>query len=206
MSTLPRSWQTKLREEQPDPSKWNKELTVLMDSSIEARPLHMPTNSDVRLKDSSMVIYRVRRKNGTNGDQTRYMELRAAGYTPVTIDDLENPQDLTAHISADKTEITEGVDLVWMKAKKEIHYGAMKFHNQRALQMTSPERIKAQDSVMRSVPLSPEDRAALYESRSYIPGNEEMEKLESRASQNNSIKKGSPQWNTIAEEAGKKGK
>ena len=144
-----------------------------------------------------MVIYRVRRKNGPNPDSTRYMELRAAGYTPVTIDDLENPQDLTAHVSADKTEITEGIDLIWMKVKKEVHYGAMKFHMKRALDMTNPKRGTSQESIMRSVPFSGGEREALQASGTRVLGEEEAR-----------ARRGDPNWGEIVpdSEAKKRGK
>lgn len=207
MSSLPPTWQQRLREEQPDPSKWNKELTVLMDTSIEARPLTLPTSSKIRLKDTNYVIYRVRRKNGEGGDKTRYMELRAAGYSNVTLDDIENPEDLTAHVSADKTEITEGIDLVWMKAKKEIHYGAMKFHMERALQMTTPRRGTAAESIMRSVPLAVGERDALAASRTTVISEGQVNEYEARANDNNSVRKGTPQWEAIVNEGKeKKGK
>jgi hypothetical protein len=188
--SIPASWQQRLREEQPDPSKWNKELQVLFDDSIEARPLNLPSSSKVKLKDSSYVIYRVRRKNGPNPDSTRFMELRAAGYEPVTLDDLENPEDLTAHVNADETEITEGVDLVWMKAKKEIHYGAMKAHQLKSLAMTSPQRGTAQESIMRSVPLSPGDQQALGATRTRAVSEEDA---------GNSTRSGVPNFKAIAQ-------
>lgn len=207
MSVLPPSWQQKLREEQPDPSKHDNELAILLDASIEARPLHLPSNSKVKLKDSSYIIYKVRRKIGPDPDVTRYLELKMAGYSNVTLEDIENPKELTAHINVDKTEITEGQDLIWMKAKKEIHYGAMKFHQQRALQMTSPRKGTAQESLMRSTPLGTSERQALDASHTHVPGADEASRYESRASANNSVQRGTPQWEEIANEAkGKKEK
>jgi hypothetical protein len=178
--SLPPSWKQRLREEQPDPTKWNRELVVLMDNSIEARPLHLPSSSKVKLKDSSYVIYRVRRKQGPGGDQTRYMELKAAGYSNVTLDDIENPEDLTAHVNADQTEITEGIDLVWMKAKKEIHYGSMKANLVSSLNHTNPPRGNAQEFLMRSTPLSSDERGALASTHTRVMSESEIASKEKK--------------------------
>jgi hypothetical protein len=146
---LPESWERNLRETQPSRATWSEELKVLLDSSIEARPLQLPGVGQVNIKNTEYAYYWARLKRGNTPDTTRYMQLKAAGYTNATTDDVD-PMVNSVNASADGQEITCGIDLILMKALKKVHYGALKFHHERALQMTNPRSDVAKDRIMRS--------------------------------------------------------
>jgi hypothetical protein len=202
MSILPNTLKRKLLEEQPHPEKWSRELEVLLDPKIEARPLSLPGIGQIKPKTSEYVFYWVRRKRGNSPDTTRYMQMRAAGYTNATLDDVD-PQVSAVTTSEDGTEITCGVDLVLMKAKPEIHYGAMKLHWQKAIDMTNPRGRSQEDALMRSQALNDNDRVALNGTRSNMPSESEQDTLMARANEDNSVRRGTPKWDKIAKDAKK---
>jgi hypothetical protein len=202
MSTLPDSLRRKVAEEQPYSQTWTRELEVLLDPKIEARPLTLPGIGLCKLKDSNFVAYLVRRKKGNNPDYTRYNEMRANGYSNVTPDECEQIAP-SMNVADDNTEITIGVDLVLMKAPKAIHYGALKFHQQRAIDMTNPRKRDAQDALMRS--MNYDEQNVLNSTRTRMTSEAEQDEAAGRAGEDNSVRRGSPKWNQIAKDAREKG-
>lgn len=186
---LPKSMLNNLRESQPDRRTWTRQLEVLLNPQFEARPLNLPGDGAFESKhgslkdgcDGTYVYYWARRGRGDRADTTRYMQLKAAGFTNATLEDIT---PLTATVNADGTEVTCGIDAVLMKVKPEIFYGARKFHEQRAINMTSPRTLEGRDMMMKSSDSA--DRRAMQETNSHFLNDTELE--------NNAT----PEWKNIA--------
>lgn len=201
MPSLPPSLNQKLREEQPDRRTWGPELTYLLDSSIEARPLQLPGIGQIRPKNTEYAYYWVRLKRGNNPDHTRYMQMKAAGYSNATLEDVD-PMANSVNASSDGGEITCGVDLILMKAHPSVHYGALKFHQQRAINMTNPRSREANEVMMRSGNFSEQEKSALRATNT-----ENVDDFEGRradANSENALEVGSPKWKEIAKQKGTK--
>jgi hypothetical protein len=184
-----------------NPSHWPKELAILFDDTIQARPLNLPGVGQVEIKNKEFCYRWVRRPMGPNPDLTRYMQLKTAGFRNATIEDV-NP--LVSSVNADSTEITCGQDLILMKAPPEIYYGAIKAHQQRAMNMTNPRSEEGRRRMMGSMNYG--DRAALDATRTFMPQGEELDTMESKANPGNSVRQGSPEWQAIVDSSEKKGK
>jgi hypothetical protein len=199
--SLPPSLTQKLREEQPDRRNWNQELEYLVESSFEARPLQLPGIGQIRPKNTEVAYYWVRLKRGDNPDYTRYLQMKAAGYRNATLEDVD-PLLNAVKPNADGTEITCGVDLILMCAHPSIHYGALKFHQEKAISMTNPRGRTAQDAMMRSGNFNQDDQNALRASNTRSADTQ----VESRADANseNALQVGSPKWKEIAKDKGGK--
>jgi hypothetical protein len=197
---LPDAVLKRVGEEQPLPQNRTKELNYLLDASFVARPLSIPGIGQIGIKNTEYSYYWVRLKRGNNPDMTRYMQMKAAGYENATIDDVDPKVN---SVAADKNEVTCGVDLILMKAKPEVHYGALKFHQMRAIEMTNPRSTESVTRMMRSLDF--DSQASLQESRTYIPGASEVSERESRATPETAVRQGTPQWKEIAEATQKKG-
>src|SRR5208282_676119 len=147
--SLPPSMRQKLIEEQPNSGAWSSDLKTLLDPKIEARPLQLPNVGQIGIKNTDYDYYWARLKRGAAPDHTRYLQLKAAGYTKATREDVD-PLVNSVTVSDDGEEITCGIDLILMKAHPNVHRGAMKFHQERALNMTNPKGREAQEAMMRS--------------------------------------------------------
>jgi hypothetical protein len=156
--SLPPSMRQKLIEEQPNSGNWSPDLKTLLDPKIEARPLQLPNVGQIGIKNTEYDYYWARLRRGANPDVTRYLQLKAAGYTKATREDVD-PLVNSVNVSDDGEEITCGIDLILMKAHPSVHRGAMKFHQERALNMTNPKGREAQEAMMRSGSYSQDDRA-----------------------------------------------
>lgn len=197
MGTLPKSFADKLREEQPHRQSWTPELKALLDPNIEARILALPMKGTFEFKNNEFAYYLCRLKRGNNPDYTRYMALRQAGYQNATLEDVTPIAD---HVEAGDNEIRVGVDLILLKVKPEIHYGLMKGHLARAINMTSPRNPEGLRAIMTSPQFNQNDATALAGSRSYVPSVPEMDQIEGKATPDNSVKAGTPQWEKIVKE------
>ena len=142
LTQIPDSVREKLNENyQGGPSTWPKELAVLFDDTIEARPLNLPGIGQIKIKNTEVCYHWVRRPMGPNPDLTRYMQLKTAGFRNATMEDVDA---LVNSVNVDETEITCGQDLILMKASPAIYYGAIKAHAKRAMDMTNPRSQVAQ--------------------------------------------------------------
>ena len=197
---LPASWQTKLHEEQPARKNWTPELEALLDPNIEARVLSLPMKGAFEFKNKEYAYYLVRLKRGNNPDYSRYMSLKSAGYSNATLEDVT---PLADYVEPGDNEIRVGMDLILMKAKPEVHYGYMKGHAQRAINMTSPRNPDGMRAMMTSANFNQGDAQALAASRSYVPSVEEIGQMETKANPGNSSSL--PNWQKIASEAQPKG-
>jgi hypothetical protein len=184
---------------QGGPSTWPKELAILFDDTIEARPLNLPGIGQIKIKNTEMCYHWVRRPMGPNPDLTRYMQLKTAGFRNATLEDVDA---LVSSVNADETEITCGQDLILMKAPPELYYGAIKAHAKRAMDMTNPRSSVAQ-AQMRSANYG--DQATLNATRTELLDDTRMADFESRANAGNAVKQGDPQWDAILEGSKKKG-
>ena len=201
LSTIPDSVRDQIAESHGNnPQHWPKELAILFDDTIQARPLNLPGVGQVEIKNKEFCYHWVRRPMGPNPDLTRYMQLKTAGFRNATLDDV-NP--LVASVNADSTEITCGQDLILMKAPPAIYYGAIKSHQQRAINMTNP-RSDTYREQMKTANYG--DRKTLDATRTTMVNGGELEEMESKANSGNSVRQGSPEWTAIAEAAEKKGK
>jgi hypothetical protein len=183
-----------------NPRSWPKELAILFDDTIQARPLNLPGVGQVEIKNKEFCYHWVRRPMGPNPDLTRYMQLKTAGFRNATLEDV-NP--LVSSVNADETEITCGQDLILMKAPPEIYYGAIKAHQQRAINMTNPRSEEGRRRMMGSMNYG--DQAALSATRTTMPVGDALDTMESKANPGNSVRQGTPKWNAIVEGTTKKG-
>jgi hypothetical protein len=204
VATLPSHITQKLREDQPNRATWSDDLVALTDPKIEARPLQLPQVGQICPKNREYDYYWVRLKRGSNPDHTRFNQLRAAGYTKATIDDVD-PLVNSVTASADGQEITCGIDLILMKAHPQVHRGALKYHFQRAIGMTNPRGKEANDAIMKSGAYSSQDDAALRASNtSAITTDAELDARRADPGAENALQVGSPKWDKIANEAKQK--
>src|ERR1700678_4060566 len=120
-ASMPSSIQEQVRENYPR-GQWPKELAILFDDSIEARPLNLPGVGQLQFKNTEVCYHWVRRPMGPNPDLTRYMQLKTAGFRNATLDDVD---PLVNSVNADGTEVTCGQDLILMCASPAIYYGAI---------------------------------------------------------------------------------
>jgi hypothetical protein len=196
---VPASVLNRIAAEREFPLEPTTELNYLLDKSFEARPLTIPGVGQIGIKDTKYAYHWVRLKRGNNPDETRYMQMKAAGYSNATIQDVD---PLVNSVRADCDEVRCGVDLILMKASPSVHYGALKFHQLRALEMTNPRSDESTNRLMKSMDF--ESAKAMSDTRTYIPSAAEVSDRQTRAP-GNSITEGSPAWNEIAKEASKKG-
>lgn len=183
-----------------NPSHWPKELAILFDDTIEARPLNLPGVGQIKIKNTEMCYHWVRRPMGPNPDLTRYMQLKTAGFRNATLEDID---PLVNSVNADATEVTCGQDLILMKAPPAIYYGAIKAHQQRAINMTSPRTPEGRERMMKS--MSYGDQAALNATRTSVVAQGDLDEWAAKATPENSIRQGSPEWEAIVEGTKKKG-
>src|SRR5580698_7587878 len=108
MNILPKSWRDKVATEQPNRSAWSEEMAALLDPKIEARPLQMPGIMQIRPKDSTVAFHWVRLKRGNSPDSTRYLEMKAAGYTDATLEDCD-PLVNAVNVTDEGTKIFCGI-------------------------------------------------------------------------------------------------
>lgn len=201
MSSISSSVQDQLKESYPGGRRtWPRELAILFDDSIEARPLNLPGIGQIEKLNTEVVYHWVRRPMGPNPDLTRYMQLKTAGFRNATLQDVK---PLVNSVNADETEITCGQDLILMCAPPEIYYGAIKAHAKRALAMTNPRSSVAQEQMKSS---NFGDRAVLDATRSTLLDETEQVEYQSRAGEGNSVRERSPQWDKIVEGSKKGGK
>jgi hypothetical protein len=165
-------------------------MAVLMDPKIEARPLQMPGIMQIRPKDSTVAFHWVRRKGGNSPDSTRYLEMKAAGYTDATLDDCD-PMVNAVNVTDKGTQITCGIDLILMKAPKRVHYAALKEHSLRAIKMTDFRSQEFKNATMKS-----EDYSGIGEARTRFSSEQEQE---SAIGSETAVVQGTPQWEAIAE-------
>jgi hypothetical protein len=181
-----------------DPRRWPKELAILFDDTIQARPLNLPGVGQINIKNKEMCYHWVRRPMGPNPDLTRYMQLKTAGFQNATLEDVD---PLVSSVNADSTEITCGQDLILMKAPPAIYYGAIKAHQQRAINMTNPRTTEGRERMMKSMGYG--DQAALNATRTNLMSPDEQDTFASRATPENSTKQGTPKWDKIVQDAEK---
>src|SRR5271154_263363 len=103
MPEISDSLQQQIAENHPNRAHWPKELAILFDDTIQARPLNLPGIGQVEIKNKEFCYHWVRRPMGPNPDLTRYMQLKTAGFRNATLEDVE-PQ--VNSVNADSTEIT----------------------------------------------------------------------------------------------------
>jgi hypothetical protein len=183
-----------------NPKTWPKELAILFDDTIQARPLNLPGVGQIEIKNKEFCYHWVRRPMGPNPDLTRYMQLKTAGFRNATLEDVD---PLVSSISADQTEITCGQDLILMKAPPAIYYGAIKTHQQRAINMTNPRSEEGRRRMMGSMNYG--DQAALNATRTSMPEGDALSTMESKANPGNAVRQGTPEWDAIVKGAEKKG-
>jgi len=201
MSSISDSLRDQIQESHgSDRRRWPKELAILFDDTIEARPLNLPGVGQIKIKNTEFCYHWVRRPMGPNPDLTRYMQLKTAGFRNATLEDID---PMVNSVSADQTEVTCGQDLILMKAPPAIYYGAIKAHQQRAINMTNPRTPEGRERMMKSMNYG--DQRALAETRTSMPVGDELDSIESRANAGNSVREGTPEWNAIIEGTKKKG-
>lgn len=198
-ASMPSSVQDQIRENHPQRAAWPKELAILFDDTIEARPLNLPGIGQISIKNTEMCYHWVRRPMGPNPDLTRYMQLKTAGFRNATLDDVDA---LVNSVSGDQTEVTCGQDLILMCAPPNVYYGAIKAHAQRAIAMTNPRSGVAREQ-MKSMNYG--DQSALNATRTEFVDDKTMADFEGRANPDNSVRQGTPQWDAIVEGSKKKG-
>jgi hypothetical protein len=110
------------------------EAEILADASIEARPLMMPQQLDVKSRRPEYAFYWVNRK----GDQgTRHEKFLALGFTNAAKEDVHG---LDESVMIQGNSIILG-DLILMKCLKEKYYGYLKYN-----MMKANNAVKAQAS------------------------------------------------------------
>lgn len=110
------------------------ESEILADASIEARPLMMPQQLDVKSRRPEYAFYWVNRK----GDQgTRHEKFLALGFTNATKEDVHG---LDESVMIQGNSIILG-DLILMKCLKEKYYGYLKYN-----MLKANNAVKAQAS------------------------------------------------------------
>lgn len=114
-----------LKSKQPDVMRDMTEAEILADASIEARPLMMPQQLDVKSRRPEYAFYWVNRK----GDQgTRHEKFLALGFTNATKDDVHG---LDQSVMVQGNSIVLG-DLLLMKCLKVHYYGYLKYNMMKA--------------------------------------------------------------------------
>jgi hypothetical protein len=201
MAEISESLQQQISENHPNRAQWPKELAILFDDTIQARPLNLPGVGQVNIKNTEFCYHWVRRPMGPNPDLTRYMQLKTAGFQNATLEDVD---PLVSSVNADSTEITCGQDLILMKAKPDVYYGAIKAHQQRAINMTNPRSVEGRRRLMSSLAYG--DDKVMAATRTGLMDQETIGDFESRATPENTTRQGTPEWNRIVEGAEKKGK
>lgn len=208
---LPKSIQQSIRENLPNPASWSPELKALLDPNIEARRTNLPNAGQIQIVNREYVYYWARRIQGKSADHNNYLKLRYAGYTNATCDpkcEDESGQckcdvhPIMAEVAGNGEEITLGPDLVLVKARPDVHYGRMKVYIQRAINMTNPQRQEGLGAMTSA--LTPDDKASLSATRTYVPGDNEREEMNRRATRDNSVRQGTPAWEEIAAPKNKK--
>ena len=199
-NAIPRSSWEQFKDVQHTPDKYSPELAALLDPNVVARRVSLPLSGQIEIINREYVYYWARRIQGKSADHNNYRQLKMRGYTNATCkpdckDDTGrcacDVHPLIAEIAADGTEITLGSDLILVKARPDVHYGIQKSYLKQALQFVSPSSQVAN--------LPPEERSALQATRTYIPGADEQEQISRRATPENSVRRGTPQWEKIAE-------
>lgn len=198
LASMPDSLRQQVGEAFPT-GKYPKELAILFDDTIEARPLNLPGIGQLSFKNTEVVYHWVRRPMGPNPDLTRYMQLKTAGFRNATLEDVD---PLVNSVNADHTEITCGQDLILMCASPAVYYGAIKSHMLRAIRMTNPKSAESRQVQMKSANYG--DNRALEATRSEYMDEKSIGDFEQRSNSDNTIRQGTPEWDKIVEGAKKK--
>jgi hypothetical protein len=199
ISKLPKSYRENLKESHHTPDQYSPELRALLDPNIVARRVNLPLTNMFEIINREYVYHLARRIMGKSADHNNYKQLLMQGYSNATCkpgcEDTTGKcgcdvHPLVAEATGDGTEITVGTDLVLVKARPDVHYGRQKTYLQKALNMTNP------GMAVGALPM--EDQAALAGTFTRVPSVEDQERISSRATPENSIRRGTPQWNKIA--------
>jgi hypothetical protein len=198
-NAIPASTWQQFKEAGHSPENYSPELAALLDPNIVARRTNLPMANQIQIINREQCYYWARRIQGKSADHNNYRTLRMYGYTNATCKpDCTDESGkcgcdvhpLIAEINADGTEITLGADMVLVKARPDVHFGRQKSYLRQAIDNVSPRNQVSN--------LPPDERGALAATRTYVPGVDEQEQISRRASAQNTVRRGTPQWDAIA--------
>lgn len=142
---IPKKVVQRVREEQPVSENWSEDLKILLDPNVRARSLTLPMIGTFVTKNHDYRYRWVHIRRGSNPDSTRYMQLKAYGFSNATAWDAEkNPTGDVEVVVADMgnnfTEIFSG-DRILMKCPRDVYDGLMKQHMLDAIRQTNRARV-----------------------------------------------------------------
>jgi hypothetical protein len=118
----------------------SEELSILLDKSIVAKPLGIPAQEQIRIKNHA---YRYRWVNRLGQGGSWYMRMKMAGWQNATLDDAD---PMSVELTTDNGEIRM-FDTILMKIPLEKWQGAIKYNTQRALQLQRDKRYIANEKM-----------------------------------------------------------
>jgi hypothetical protein len=149
-----------LAESSPHESKWSDDLKILLNPSVESKPLHLPMSGQIKLrKNKDFEYFWALDKGGDKPYHERVDQLRAVGFQYATTDDVEMMIQDTVK---EKNEIRNG-DRRLMKVAKQRWAEIRKSQMMDAIRLTSPKEGWRDENrnVMRTENLTPGIRTML---------------------------------------------
>jgi hypothetical protein len=152
---VPKRIVREIAENSPHESKWSEDLKILLNPSIEAKPLHLPQSGQIRLrKNKDFEYFWALDRGGDKPFHERVDQLRAVGFQFATVEDVEMMIEDTVK---EKNEIRNG-DRRLMKVAKQRWAEIRKSQMMDAIRLTSPRDhgfIDPSRNVMRTDSLTP---------------------------------------------------